>query len=116
MGFYIKKKRNIHLKLRYRLIEQIVSSSSSIFLNIAEGYGRGTTKDYIRFLYISRGSLYETVSMIEFFKELNWIDNMKYQEFHEECTILGKMLNSLITSLLKKLRNPNPPSPSSPNP
>jgi four helix bundle protein len=41
----------------YRLIEQLESSSSSIALNISEGKGRYSKKEFRQFLYIARGSL-----------------------------------------------------------
>jgi len=42
---------------RYGLTSQIRRSVVSIPSNIAEGYGRKTTRDYIRMLYISYGSI-----------------------------------------------------------
>ena len=44
---------------RYRLISQMQRSAVSVATNIAEGSGRQTLADYIRFLYISKGSLTE---------------------------------------------------------
>lgn len=43
----------------YRLLEQIEASSTSIAMNIAEGKGRFSKKEFVQYLYISRGSLYE---------------------------------------------------------
>jgi four helix bundle protein len=59
----------------YRLIEQLESAATSISLNIAEGKGRYSKKEFIRFLYIARGSLYETVSLLIIFAKNNWIKN-----------------------------------------
>lgn len=42
----------------YRLIEQVESASASAALNIAEGKGRFSKKEFVQFLYISRGSLF----------------------------------------------------------
>ena len=47
----------------YRLIEQLESSATSVSMNIAEGKGRYSKKEFIKFLYIARGSLYETIAL-----------------------------------------------------
>jgi len=44
----------------YRLLEQIESASTSIAMNLAEGNGRFSKKEFVQYCYISRGSLYET--------------------------------------------------------
>ncbi len=64
----------------YRLIEQLESSSASIALNISEGKGRYSKKEFIQFLCIARGSLFETVSLLEIFYANNWINKDQLDE------------------------------------
>ncbi len=85
----------------YKLVQQIEASSASVFENIAEGYGRGTTREFIRFLKISRGSLYETASLLYFFKEIEWMEDQIFKELFTECNVNAKMINSLISKLNK---------------
>jgi four helix bundle protein len=61
----------------FRLIEQIEGCSASIAQNIAEGKGRRSNKEFIQFLYIARGSLYETVTLLNLFHRRKWIDTDK---------------------------------------
>ena len=57
----------------YRLLEQIEASSTSVAANIAEGKGRFSKKEFVRHLYVSRGSLYETMTLLEVFRRKRWI-------------------------------------------
>ena len=86
---------------KYGLISQMRRSSVSIPSNIAEGWGRLSRKNYIQFLRISRGSLFELETQLLITKELNYInDSEKIEGLIIE---ISKMLNSLIKKLgLKK--------------
>lgn len=83
----------------YRLIEQLESASTSISLNIAEGKGRHSRKEFVQFLYIARGSLYETVTLLIVFHSLNWIDDKQLDELKQSGDEIGKMLSTLITKI-----------------
>ncbi len=80
----------------YRLIEQLEAASTSIPMNIAEGKGRASQKEFCHFLYIARGSLYETVTLLELFKLRNWIEPNQFSVMEEKAIEIAKMLNSLI--------------------
>jgi len=54
----------------YALSSQIKRAAISIPSNIAEGYGRNSKNDYLRFLQISSGSLYEVQTQVEIAKRL----------------------------------------------
>ncbi len=85
----------------YRLIEQLEAASTSIALNIAEGKGRYSKKEFIQFLYIARGSLYETITLLIICNKNKWIDNHSLEEMKSLGNEIGKMLSSLINSIKK---------------
>lgn len=62
----------------YRLLEQIESCSTSISMNFAEGKGRYSKKEFIQYSYIARGSLYETMTLLEIFRRKRWIAGQEY--------------------------------------
>lgn len=57
----------------YGLVAQTRKSSVSIPSNVAEGYGRNATNDYLRFLQIARGSLYELQTLVEICMNLKYL-------------------------------------------
>jgi four helix bundle protein len=86
---------------RYNLSDQLRRASCSILLNIAEGYGRYHYLDRLRFLYIARGSLSETLSAFIIAQnldycnqeELNWSRKIKEkieQNLNGYCRFIRK--------------------------
>ena len=86
----------------YRLIEQLESASTSVSMNIAEGKGRQTTKEFIQFLYISRGSLFEVITLLIILQRVGWIEARKVMEFQEMAQEITKMLNSFVKAMKNK--------------
>ncbi len=84
---------------RFRLINQLCSSSASIPANIAEGTGRKTLKEYIQFLYIARGSLEETKYHLILAKDLGYLQIKEYKDLQNKYNETGRMLNGILTSL-----------------
>ena len=83
----------------YSVIDQIRRCAISVPSNMAEGYGRQTTKDYIRHMQISRGSLYELQTQIEICYNINYLSKGDFDKIYELCREIERMLNSLIKKL-----------------
>ena len=83
----------------YRLIEQIESSCTSVPMNIAEGKGRFSKKEFVHFLYIARGSLYETMTLLEIFLKRRWVSQEEFSSVKNETREIAKMLNGFINSV-----------------
>lgn len=87
----------------YRLIEQLEAAVTSIPMNIAEGKGRESKKEYVHFMYISRGSLYETLTLLEIFQMRGWITPETFLKLENQSNEIAKMLNGLISSIVKSM-------------
>ena len=83
----------------YGLTSQLRRASSSVPTNIAEGSGRDSDKDFRRFLVIAHGSATEVEYLLFLCKDLNYINEMTFEELTNLITPLRKMLNSLIKKL-----------------
>ena len=83
----------------YRLIEQLEAASSSVALNIAEGKGRYSKKEFKHFCYIARGSLYETISVLQIFKKKDWLNEESYLSLYSDAVEINKMISGLIKSI-----------------
>ena len=83
----------------YALSDQMRRSVVSIPSNIAEGQGRNSAKEFVNFLSIARGSLWELETQIEISERLHYIDSGQKNKVYEQTEEIGKMLNALATSL-----------------
>jgi four helix bundle protein len=85
----------------FRLLEQIEASSTSIAMNLAEGKGRFSQKEFIQYCYIARGSLYETITLLEIFKRKSWISEADFSFLKSEGIEIASMIKGLINAIDK---------------
>lgn len=83
----------------YCLTQQMRRSALSIPCNIAEGKARNSNKDFIRFLRIALGSLFEFQTQLEIAKNIEYINQEQFQRLWNFSTEIEVML----VSFLKKI-------------
>jgi len=74
------------------LTSQIRRASSSVPLNIAEGCSRRTKKSFLQFLTYGYGSLRELQVLLEFSKDLKYINVEKYKELEEDLDKVSRKM------------------------
>lgn len=90
---------------QYILVPQIRRAAVSIPSNVAEGYGRKSTKEYIQSLYIAYGSLCELETQILLANDLDYFAGDRFTEIQGALEEVERMLKALIRSLEGKGRN-----------
>ena len=82
-----------------RLIGQMEAAATSIAQNIAEGKGRQYKKEFIQFLYIAEGSLFEVLTLTEIFKRRKFVKGDDFIEIRKQAETIDRKLHGLINSL-----------------
>jgi four helix bundle protein len=90
----------------YGLISQMRRAALSIPGNIAEGYGRKTILEYLRFLYIAYGSVCELETQIMLSGDLGYLNENHLSKLQKEVREVERMLQALIKSLENKPLKP----------
>jgi len=90
----------------YGLTAQIRRAAVSIPSNIAEGFGRYSKTDYVRFLQIAAGSLFELQTQLEISRNLGFVEERLFNKFLAQTRELERMLGSLIVKL-KRFTKPS---------
>lgn len=78
---------------------QIRKAAISVMLNIAEGFGRRTHKEFTHYLFIGHGSVAEVQSALYVCLDANYISNDKFDYLYDKCTEISKIISGLIKSL-----------------
>jgi four helix bundle protein len=87
---------------KYGLTGQIRRSAVSVPSNIAEGAGRQTTKEFVKFLHIVQGSLSELDTQLDIAKNVGFLEENSWMELDQLMLRTDKMLTALIRSKKNK--------------
>jgi len=85
-----------------RLVGQMEAAVSSIPQNIAEGKGRQYKKEFIQFLYIAQGSLYEVLTLTVIFRRRSLFKKEYAVKIWKDAEIIDRKLHALIRSLKRR--------------
>jgi four helix bundle protein len=111
--FVLSLLENIPRNQHIRLVSQMEAAVTSPAQNIAEGKGRQYKKEFIQFLHIAQGSVYEMVTLNEVFRRKRLFGEEDAKETRKLCEKVDRKLNGLINSLRgrknyePKVRKPN---------
>ena len=87
---------------QFGITSQIRRAAVSVVSNIAEGQGRGSKADFVKFLCIARGSLLELQTQFEIARELEFVGEAVYAEVMQLSFAELGLLNRLMQSLTSK--------------
>src|SRR6266853_6982745 len=88
---------------RFGIVSQIRRSAASVPANIAEGFGRRTTKELLQFLTNANGPLEETRYFLILSRDLTYLKNEDFENMEKQCSSVGQMIGALSRSLKSRL-------------
>jgi four helix bundle protein len=88
---------------KYGIVSQLRRPSCSVPANIAEGFGRATTRELLRCLQIAHGELEETRYFVLLSRDLGYITAQDCESTGRDCNSVGRLINALGSSLKRRL-------------
>ena len=104
MEFVYEIYRQFEVLRDFGFKDQIQRASVSVPANIAEGFERHSNKEFIRFLYIARGSAGECRTLMYLAKRLKFVDNETADKLIEEIKQISSMTYGLIKTRQEKFK------------
>ena len=95
LGLLAKIPQNKHL----RLVSQMEGAATSVAQNIEEGKGRQYRKEFLQYLSIAQGSLYEIVTLNEIFRRHNVLEEAECHEIRRKAEEIDRKLNGLMNAV-----------------
>ncbi len=95
--------RNFPTDERFGLTAQMCRSAVSTPSNVAAGHGRHQTRDFIRFLRIATGSMFELQTQLESSRDIECLTSESFNALNSATRELERMLTSLIRKLAPHL-------------
>lgn len=93
-------------KKDYRLANQIKAASESSMSNIAEGFSRRSNKEFIQYLFISKGSSAEVQSQSYVALDQRYITKEDFHEIYNQAELVSKLDSGFITYLISQVNKP----------
>ncbi len=84
---------------QFGLVSQMRRAAVSVCSNLAEGAARGTSKEYLRFVYVAKGSVAELETQVDLASALGFIEKVKAEKILKDIAEVLRMLSGLIRSL-----------------
>jgi four helix bundle protein len=91
-----------HFSRDYKFRQQIQGAAVSIMSNIAEGFSRRTTKEFVQFLFIAKGSAAEVQSQLYVALDQGYINEEKFDELYSKSEEIARLISGFIRYLLNK--------------
>lgn len=88
----------------FGLVNQMRRAAVSILSNIAEGCGRQSDKEFIQFLHVAKGSLFEVEFQLYVAMDLGYIKEAKPKETETLCEEIGQMISGLLHVIMERQR------------
>jgi four helix bundle protein len=90
---------------QFGIVAQVRRSAASVCANIAEGFGRRTTRELLRSLQIARGEVEETRYFLILGRDLGHLGSADFEAATAECDVVAKLINALARSLKNRLQS-----------